>query len=116
MPSSWAVIFGSGLAFSGIFAVIGSISLVAASAASTCLSVNAICLIWGGAACAGAIWFAGACLACASALLWDNAVKERARPATLKATQTGRTISRMGVSSGCGADPDFWVEGVRKLK
>src|SRR5258708_9685569 len=111
MHSSWAVIFGSGLAFSGIFSVIGSISLAAASTLSTCLSVSAICLTWGGAACAGAIWFAGACLACASAALLDSAVSETERQATLNATKRGRAISRMAVSSGQGRGPHCAVVG-----
>src|SRR6266702_133138 len=103
IASSCAVILLSGLASCGIFAVIGSISLVAASALSICFSVSAICLTWGaccgGAACAGAIWLAGACLACASAALLDSAVSETERQATLNATKRGRTVSRMAVSS-----------------
>src|ERR1700687_2510427 len=46
--SSWAVILGSGLALSGSFAVIASISFCAASTPSICFSVSAICFTAGG--------------------------------------------------------------------
>src|SRR5258708_37120441 len=96
MPSSCAVIFGSGLAFSAIFAVMGSISLVAASALSTCLSVSAICLTWG-ACCGGGAAPGGALcsLACASALPGGIAVADTDKKAGVnpKAAGGGKTTS-----------------------
>src|SRR5215471_3612923 len=82
-----------------------SISFWAASTASICLSVSAICLMAGtSAAGGGAAWAGAACLACASTSLLETADIANARQAAVKAKAAGRKISRMKGSLGRGAD------------
>ena len=69
-------------------------SLAAAITPSTCLSVSAICFTAGGWPMGAAPW-AGAILACASALLVDKTAMEAVRQTMLKVTATGRMNSRM---------------------